>query len=345
MLRFIDSADHYATGDITTKWTSASGVSITVGRNGNGIAGNGSVSKTLDMQAHWIIGVAASNIGGVAPSNPWILQALTTSGGLETLMLVRHNTDNTLSLVAGDSTVIGNSPAYDWTLGFHYIEVDAQFSGTATVTATGTLRVNTQTVVVGSATTGVLTPSIAGGNAAGNVHSFSPAVSGVIDDIYICDGQGSVNNSFLGDVKIGVVRPNGDVTIQWTATGSSTTTHYKDVNDVTPDGDVSYVYSTATGSLELFDWEDITSFVGTIKGVQYLLYARKDAEGARVINMVEGSSGTNTLTNAAGLSDVYLNDNYDYHTLALDTSPTTGSGWTVAGFNADRFGFVVASNT
>jgi hypothetical protein len=98
--------------------------------------------------------------------------------------------------------------------------------------------------------------------------------------------------------------------------------------------------------MELYDWEDIAAFTGTIKAVQYSVYARKDDEGARVLQLLEGTTGTNTLTNAiTGLADIYLNDNYDYHHVGVDTSPTTGSGWTVTDFNADRFGYKVGTNT
>jgi hypothetical protein len=76
------------------------------------------------------------------------------------------------------------------------------------------------------------------------------------------------------------------------------------------------------------------------------LYARKDDEGARVINMLEGTSGTNTITNVVpNITDIYLNDIYDYHHVALDTSPSSGTTWTTTGFNADRFGFRIGTNT
>lgn len=344
--RFCDSFDHYATANLAAKWTSVSGVSLsTAGRNGTCVSGNGSINKTLDMQATWYIGFAAKGIGGLSATNPYSLTALNTSGGLNNVAAIRWNTDSSLSIVTGGSIPVATTVPFDWTGSFHYVEMSIVLTGTATVTASCVLRVNSETVANGSGSCGFASSAIIGGAAKANVHTFSPAVSGFIDDVYINDAQGSFNTTFMGDVKVGVVYPNGDNTVQWTGTGSSTATNYVNVNEHSPDGDTSYVYSTATGSMDLYDWEDISAFTGTVKGVQFLVYARKDDEGARVINLLEGTTGTNTLTNSAGLVDVYLNDNYDYHHIALDTSPSTGTNWTVAGFNADRFGYRIGTNT
>lgn len=349
-LRFCDSFDHYLSGDIGAKWTNFSGVAIDTagGRHGAAISGNGNLFKTLDMQGTWAVGFAAKNVGVTGGASAvYTMQALGTNGNVNTIVTIFKNVDGSLSVVSANNTVIGNSPAYDWTTSYHYVELLTTLSGTATITATCTLRVNTETVITGNATTGVSTPAIQGGAPKANVHLFSPRTNGDIDDLYINDGQGTNNNSFMGDVRIQCVYPNGDNTVNWTATTTgTTTTHFTCVNELTPDGDNSYVFSTATSSIELYDWQDISAFTGTVKGVQYLVYARKDAEGARVINMLEGTSGTNTLTNATTTkTDLYLNDEYDYHHVALDTSPSTGTNWTVAGFNGDRFGYRVGTNT
>lgn len=345
-LRFCDSFDHYVTANVTQKWTSNSGASIVPGRHGNGIGGNANIFKTLDFQNRWIIGFAAKGIGQASNANTvYSVQALTASGSLQSLVSIVKNLDSSLSL-STPTGLIGTTPAFDWS-GYHFIELDLALSGTATITASATMRVNTESLVVGARSCGVVVTDIATGAAEANVHLFSPQFSGVLDDIYICDGNGGVNDSFMGDVKISVIRPNGDNVTQWTGTTTGTaTTHFTDVNDINPDDDNSYVYSTATGSMELYDWEDISAFTGTIKGVQYSVYARKDEEGARVIRLVEGTTGTNTITNSvSGKVDIYLNDNYDYHHVPLDTSPTTGTGWTVTDFNADRFGYIVGTNT
>ena len=348
-LRFVDSFDHYATANIDQKWTlSPTSVLTTAGRHGSGMAftnSAGAILKTLDFQNFWTVGFAVKGPGVSNNSaNIYTLQALTAGGQLQDVAWVRINEDLSLSVVVSGGAIIGTTPAYDWA-GFHYVELQTTLTGTATVTAACTLRVNTETVVTGSHGTDFAASALAPNAAKANVHKFASQF-GTIDDLYIADGGGTTNTSFIGDVTIGVVYPNGDVTTNWTGTGSSTATHYLNINGTNPDDDTSYEYSTNTGSMDLFEWQDIASFSGTVKGVQYSLYARKDDEGARAINMVEGTAGTNTLTNAiTGKVDIYLNDNYDYHHLCLDTSPTTGTGWTVTDFNSSRFGFVVATNT
>lgn len=344
-LRFVDSFDHYATANISQKWTSVNALTVVVGRHGNGLSGNGNVTKTLDPQSTWTVGFAMKNPGQSGGASPmYQLYSLTAGGAISLLVQVQINLDESVSVIT-PSGVIGVSPAYDWS-GFHYIELQTTLTGTATITASCNLRINTETVVTGALGVGFGASSLAWNAAKANVHFFSPAHDGIMDDLYITDGNGGTNTGFVGDVTIGVVYPNGDVTVNWTGTGSSTATHYLNINGTNPDDDTSYEYSTNTGSMDLFDWQDIAAFSGTVKGVQYSLYARKDDEGARVINMVEGTTGTHTLTNAiTSRTDIYLNDNYDYHHLCLDTSPTTGTGWTVADFNAARFGFVVGTNT
>ncbi len=345
-LRFCDSFDHYSDAQLTKKWTTGPSASAitTAGRHGNGFSSNTLLVKTLDPQSVWTAGFAIKGLSLANVSSIYRLQALNITGVLLTFVEVVFNNDSTFSLRIGGN-VVAVTPPYDIS-GFHFVECATTLTGTATITASSTIRINTETVAVGAGSVGHAVSEIASGGAKANVHAFSAFFGGTIDDLYITDGNGSVNTGYLGDVKIQCIYPNGDNTVQWTAVGSSTATHYVNINEHSPDGDTSYVYSTATGSMELFDWEDIASFSGTIKGVQYSVYARKDEEGARVINLLEGTTGTNTLTNAVtSKADLYLNDDYDYHHLALDTSPTTGTGWTVAGFNADRFGFRVGTNT
>jgi hypothetical protein len=67
------------------------------------------------------------------------------------------------------------------------------------------------------------------------------------DDLYICDGTGSVNNTYLGDVRIDTVRPTGAGNYtEFGHQGSSN--NWDNVDDTTIDSDSSYNYSNTVGN-------------------------------------------------------------------------------------------------
>lgn len=359
MLQYIDSFEPYGTqsGTATSnqirtdrRWTEGVAAVVGTGRNGCGIFlgvnSASSIFKTLPRNSGWVAGFAAKGLGNGQPTSPslYSLESLNTSGGLDPVATLQINADLTATIKAGNSNVIATSTNSFSEGRFHYFEMKTTLgTSSGNIQATVTLRVNGQTVATGSGDSGVTVLSRIDGAAKAGVHRFNaaPNTGTVYDDLYICDTDGSLNNDFLGDIRVKLILATADVTTNWVT--SSGTAHWSLTTEVPPDDDTTYVYSTATGSMDLYEWQDIAAFSGTIKGVQFSVYARKDNEGPRAIHLVEGSSGTNIIGGTG--SDVYLNDEFYYHHFALDTSPTSGSAWTVAQFNASRFGFVVASNT
>ena len=102
--------------------------------------------------------------------------------------------------------------------------------------------------------------------------------------------------------------------------------------DVAPDITTIINITDTVGQAETFKFQQLISFTGIIFGAQLLLYAKKDAEGARSIAGLVGGSVVNNLYG----NQSYLYDYYDYFIYPLDSD--NGTAWTPAVYNAENFG-------
>jgi len=251
------------------------------------------------------------------------------------LSLYAGNGANLISNSAHDSPAVVLNPAV-----WYYIECKTQLSGsgTSTIVATCTLKVNGVIVGSGSASTGVLGNQTLTGSGLANYHQFANNGPTTLDDVYIADlsGSGSIND-FAGDLKIGVVYPASDGTFNWTAVGGTTTTGFDHVNPQFPEtnDDSTYIKSLSTGSLADFTFQSISTFTGGIVAVHFGVYGRKDDEGSREWQPTVHGTVTG--------STVSPGDTYVYYFNAYDQDPATGSPWTQANFNASHFGVKLSS--
>lgn len=343
-LRFLESFDHYqATADIYRKWTGVgANVSITPnGRNGQGCILGESLFITIDQQATWTIGFAVNFTAGPAFGNA-VLYELFQVGGeplAPSLCSIFINSDGTFSIRGNNhSQILANStPGFSLQMNtWYFFELRVVLSSLANfMTVNASLRVNTATraTTSGPVTTGVNINSLLFPQATGNVHFWAGAGSGVtLDDIYINDGTGAYNNSFAGDVSIICFRPNGDVTTQWTPTGGGAS--FTQVNETYPNGGATNISDLTPGDVDNFDWQDLNPLIGSIVGLQYLVYAQKNNQGTRTIKMTIGPTGAFEQLS----SEIFLDDSFVYYRLPTDVDPATGVPWTVVGFNAKRFG-------
>ena len=306
------------------KWT-AGGSSYGIGTGGRFGGGccvlgptypyNGSVSKTLDAQATWYVGAAFLTPSGtliaLLDGGSSQISVATVTGGH--LAVYRGAT-----LLATGATVLSSGVWY-------YVELGATINSS---TGSYTLKINGVTELTAS---GVNTQST--GNASANtIQIGSMSNSAKVDDLYVCDGQGSVNNTFLGDVRVQALLPASDGgETQWTP--SAGTTHYSLVDEVPPDGDTSYVYSSTAGQVDVYGMSAIAASTGTVKGVQWLAYARKDDAGTRTIAPLIRISSTDY----AG-SDQNIGTSYTYYLQVYEEDPSTSAAWTIAGVNAAEMG-------
>lgn len=216
-LLFMDGFDHYSTADITKKWdsrvsSSNSGIYPDAGRRGGGafqIVNEAEVVKLFPATTTVIVGAALSSAG--FPASP-----ATNTGFIRfkdsttTHVSVHPMSDGSLRVYRGDVTTLLGSTATGVisTAGYQYIEAKVTIDDTAGAVE---LRVNGVTVL---SLTGIDTRNA--GNASCNSvrvgGTFGSNVVGYVDDLYICDASGSINNDFLGDIRIDVLAPSGDGT-------------------------------------------------------------------------------------------------------------------------------------
>ena len=156
-----------------------------------------------------------------------------------------------------------------------------------------------------------------------------------VDDVYMCDTAGSVNNGYLGNCRVITQFPasNGG-TIQFTPHGASS--NWQAANNLLMD-DTSYNSAGTAGYEDLYG---VAALLGSnnIKGVQIRgVYRQDDSTQVYAKNLVS-SSGTLFQGANVGLSQSYAAQ-YDI----LETDPHTSAGWTAAAVNAMQIGPKVQS--
>ena len=322
-----------AAADYTGKWTSltASTIGSAAGRFGNGWRGTGSThafSRTFDNQATWVVGFAL-RVSALPAATPiaflaFLDTAITHCG------LAVDSTGLVFAWRATTATVLGTSSAGISTNTWAYVEARVTISDTVGVFA---VRINGTTVLnLSSADTRNA------GNASANVvrlgltASPSPASNYDLDDLYILDATGSVNNDFLGDCKVEQILPSGaGATTAWTPSAGS---NFQCVDDVPPNGDTDYVSSATAAQTDTYAYGDLSvATSGTVKAVQATVQARKDDAGSRSLALVARPGSTDRLGGTQAVADTYA-----MYPQLWDSNPDTAAAWTVAETNASQFG-------
>lgn len=344
--KFADSFSRYELGNtvsdpallaqLTAYWTQSNFRMdvISGGRNGQALEiFFGSVLfKTLGHASSWVIGIAfkinSGNGGGL------LFQLLNNS---TSLFALGTNFDNTLVMYAGGNggPVIGVSDQAIHRNVWYYAEVVVSYSGSSNIQTTGKLYVNGDVWIAQNSTnSGVNVSSLVSGTVTTNVVYMEPGIvsagSTSFDDIYFRSGT----STRFGDVKIVGIVPDGDTAhSDWTPNSGSV--HFSRVNEIPADYDTTYLSTATAGNLDIWDWQDIPSFTGTLQSVVISICARKDDEGSKAFQIVAGASGTDDVS-----EDFYVGDNYVYHHTGWDEIPGGGS-WTRAAFNAEKWGVKV----
>lgn len=337
-LRFVDSFDHYATGDVLEKWTapetsiSTQAIATGTGRRGtNGWTSSGTsrgLIKGVPNHATHIIGFAV-NFGGAVPTVAANIIEFREGG--QTHLAVRINADLSLSVRRATTTLAtvgGVLPAN----GFFYLE----FKGTVhDTTGAYEVRVNGANVLSAS---GIDTRDGGAGVTASVV--LGCVISNMVfDDLYICDGAGSTNNDFLGDVRVDCFQPSGNGnSSQLLGSDGNSTDNYLLVDETAPNDDTDYVSSSTVSQKDTYAFPNMSHTPATINGVQVVMSAKKDDAGLRSIASVTRSGGADTDGTTQAVSTSYF-----YYMQILETDPNTAAAWTQSGFDAAEFGIKVAA--
>lgn len=339
-LRFIDSFDHYVTADFLTKYNLVN--STPTISAGNGRRGTSSLRltnaaqglrKTLDAQATWIVGFSFKCAALPASTrtlitffdpdgtNAHIIFYLLASGAIR---VDRSSTP----LVTSTQTIVGG--------GQYFLEFKVTIADASGVAA---LRIN-----------GVLDSSLnfsgdtrnAGTAAAQSIELVTGSSLGAtwdIDDLYICDANGSINNDFLGDRAAEALFPTAEANYSaWTP--STGTDNSANVDDASPDADGTYNDTLTALAKDTFTFGNLSVAAADIAGIQYNLISRKDNSGPRFVAPMSRQSAADFVSSVAhSLLDTY----FDHHQIK-ETNPSTAAAWTVADINTDsEFGYRLES--
>lgn len=338
MLLFCDGAQHYDTAHLTSKYTTAQASVSTAAKRGGTYGINiGTLGKTLAPRDNLVIGFAYrvnNGSGATFGGTPYRLRAITTGRSIIDLFQLALFNDGTFAMYAGNSVLIVHETSFSMVnASWAYIEIKLNLSASTNVVVQAELRINGKVVGSGTATAPVAVSSLLAGNATGSFHVFAAGNASVGDtyftDMYICDQQGGVNDDYLGDVLIGAIYPRSDVHIDMVPTGGGAS--YTQVNEHIPDDDSTYVHSATIADYDTWYFDNVASFAGSIVAVQFLLYMRKDNEGARIVKHIAGNDDFEG-------PEQYLNDTYFYHHTPWDVDPVSGAPWTPALVNGQPYG-------
>lgn len=335
-LRFIDSFDHYASADIGQKYSSsASSPTITTaGRRGTSslrfLSTPASVTRVLAAQDTWIVGFAF-RVAGLGSGD---VAFLTFQDAGTNQVDIRLRADGTLRATRNGTALATSSNSLSAATTY-YIETKVVINN-----STGSVEVR----VNGSSSgwiniTGQDTQNT--GNATVNGITLSGASSGGvadIDDLYICDGSGSTNNDFLGDVRVDCYLPNGNGnSSQLTGSDGNNTDNYQLVDEASQNGDSDYVQSATVTDKDTYAFADMAHTPANLYGTQLNVIAKKDDSGTRSICTVCRSDGTDYDGDTQALGTSYV----DYRQIR-EVDPATSSSWTRTNLNNAEFGVKVA---
>ncbi len=248
------------------------------------------------------------------------------------------NTDGTLSVARGNDSPTATGSTVLSVNTWYYIELKTFVADSGNGAGQGTYELKIDGAVEVSGTASM----VSSGRNGVNLITFNSGGSfGVtafqVDDVYVCDDQGSVNNDYLGDIRVATLFPNGDDTQAWTT--SSGSDHYSLVNENPADGDATYVETSTTNAFDIFDYDNFAD-TGTIHGVQ--------------VNSIMKGTGPATVKNVVK-SDVTTDDTtsptFSYHSASYlsywsihELDPNTSAPWEIADLDAAKFGVKQLSN-
>lgn len=162
----------------------------------------------------------------------------------------------------------------------------------------------------------------------------NPIQSIFFDDVYICNGAGSVNNDFLGNVRVSAIFPSeaGNST-QWTPSAGD---NYGCVDENPANDDTDYVETDTVGYKDLYGYDSLSAITG-IKGIQINTQCREtDASSFSLITPIRsGGTDYDDSAQAIGTTD------YIAKRRIAELDPDTSAAWIYAGINNAEFGIKV----
>jgi hypothetical protein len=333
--RVLDSFDHYATAQLTNKWTQvfvSPAVTAAIGRNGTaGLRlgdsqyGLRKVSSAADQYHYVGVGVKVSSVTPGAD-----VPIFSFRDGASEQIDLRITTTGKLRVTRGGTTLATGT--FVFTIGVYaYVEFavkihdttgtyDVWINGGATPDITGS-GADTQTTANANADTFLLFGRTAG---LGQTD---------LDDAFWNSNNAGAETRW-GDTRCEYIRPSGNGnSSQWVGSDGNSVDNYLLVDETSPNDDTDYVASSTVNDLDLYTFTDVTPTTGGVKLVVEYLWARKDDAGTRTIAGATREGGT---TSVGANQD--LSTSYNYYREAWALNPRTAAAWSISEVNGSEFG-------
>lgn len=157
-----------------------------------------------------------------------------------------------------------------------------------------------------------------------------------MDDIYVADTTGGVNDDLLGPLVVNSYLPNGNGnSSDLVGSDGNSTDNYLLVDESPPDDGTTYVESGTQGDKDTYAIANVSG-TPTIVGVMPTAYAQRTQTGVKFLRHVTRVSSTDYVG-----SDLGLSEDYTPVEEAWDENPNTSTAWTATTLNAAEFGVEV----
>lgn len=335
-LLFIDGFDD---GLTSQKWTVNNG---SVGAGGrtlnrcrfldNSTSGRKTVAAA-DEHATFIAGFAFKAGLTPSPGNVFInLFTFLSDAGATTHISIHQDANNALVVQRGAwvGTTLGTTASNVITPGtYQYLEVKVvlnDVTGSVVIQNNGVNVLNLTNVDTKNGGTKTVFESF-------SFNTFQNGVFFDVDDFYLCNGAGSVNNTFLGDCSVLTKYPDGNGNYsQGTNSNGDSINNYSYVDEATP-STADYVAFPSSGNKDTYTFQNVPT--GNILGVQQAMYAAKSDAGARTMRNIQRIGGVDFTSPDKSLP---VSPTFGTNLDMMQVSPATGVLWTATELNAAEFG-------
>jgi hypothetical protein len=165
-------------------------------------------------------------------------------------------------------------------------------------------------------------------------NSSNPQVS--FDDLYICNSTGSENNTFLGDVRVVSLLPNGNGdSSQFVRSDSNPTDNYLLV-DEEPYNTSDYVGASTSGYRDLYQLGNLPATTSSVLGISQTMIAQKTDAGAAEIKHAIKTGGTIYYS-----SNITTPASWGAFVRMLELNPGTSALWTTSDVDSLQAGFEI----
>lgn len=152
-----------------------------------------------------------------------------------------------------------------------------------------------------------------------------------VDDFYVADASGTINNTFLGDVRVDALKAQANGSLnEWTADPAGADA-WQVVGD---DDDATAISADSAGLKQTFDVESLPAMATpAVHGVQLTMLARKSDAGTGSIKGLVKSGAQNATS-----PDIALQEDLAWHTALFESNPDGNVQWTEGAVNSAEFG-------